>query len=279
MSGRHRALVGIAVGESILQITYTTIGLPIERNSIVHTCGMCGLIVIFMLGNMYSVHLQGRVRDHPLKGTPAQGFIWLELHPMLLVSYVCIGAGFEAMMIQTSPSNSHKFPYMYKLRFWVLGIFFAMLITTMMGALSSDKLRAFRWFPKLAVLCFVLIPVILMIPLVILLHIDGFTDMTVKDQSWIVMIIVFFAHLWHVRLANKCFHHWASPHYDSLPSEEDMRRAQSFVNNPVASEAVPTMQQPTSQTEPSTESNDAHAPSTEKKTDKTPSEPQSTYVV
>eukprot|EP00656_Telonema_subtile_P037437 TRINITY_DN4164_c0_g1_i4.p1 TRINITY_DN4164_c0_g1~~TRINITY_DN4164_c0_g1_i4.p1 ORF type:complete len:257 (+),score=50.25 TRINITY_DN4164_c0_g1_i4:473-1243(+) len=163
---------------------------------------IAGFVILYGLALMYYHHGSGIAQDHVLHKHDSWGsFAWFELHPLFVLSLVCIGAGFEAAY-KVNNLSSQKLGT-FEQNCLIYGLVFNCLISHILRLIHMDRRRSFRLFPKQATLCFVLIPLATTMSLFC-----GFAmhhNQKIYAELILLAALVVLNSLYHVYLATQLF--------------------------------------------------------------------------
>jgi len=217
---RYAAVIAIAFGEGILQLTGATAPDTWEAHTPQVWIAIAGFMILFSLAVIYFQQSNAGAGLHALDSGSmhsASVILWLELHPYLILSLVCIGAGFESSFKANSDSlhGNGKVP-LYELYLLVMGVFANMALSTGMQFLNEEHRKLLIHFPFQGVVLFLVIPFGLSLT-VLCCVCEPVKTYLLYHQLIIIACITCTYCYYHVFLAEYVFSIWAgtAPQQDS----------------------------------------------------------------
>ena len=215
---RYDAVIAIAFGESLLQLTGATSTEVWEPKKAQMLTACFGFVLIYMLGQSY-YHLCSNT-DHALMQSDLRALVWFEMHPLVIFSLVLVGAGFEATHIANDANGQLTDR---ELAGMVLGVLANATFLHILWLLNGDSTRKFSCFPLQATIFFLAIPLGLK-SLVLVCLSDSVKDYQVYNQILLMSVIICVDSMYCAYLANKLFFCSIEAHFTSTRSDIDSKR-------------------------------------------------------
>jgi len=226
-NGRHKSLMAIAFGESILQLTGATNGepwLPSFRSICV---AICGLLTIYMQASMYFHNFTCVDRDHPINNSKLSKFIWMQLQPVVVVGLCLLGASFEAAWAANAFYDAATFDTTTAfglgpaIKCFSYSQFLIAMASCAMGQVGQDRLRAFNRFPKITILFSSVIPITFNGMILVPQFIDSWKHDQMENQYMTMAAIVTISSIYHVRIMHQVFYSCANWKYVCADLKEE----------------------------------------------------------
>jgi len=215
-NGRHKSLMAIAFGESILQLTGATNGEPWLPNFRSICVATSGLLIIYVQASSYFHGFNCVDRDHPVNNSNLSRFIWMQLQPAVVVGLCLLGASFEATWAANANYDAATFDSTTQfgigpgIRCFCYGNFLIAMASCAMGQVGQDRLRELYRFPKHTILFSYVIPITFNCMIFVPIFINRWKHDQLENQFMTMAAIVTISGIYHVRFMQKAFYSCAN---------------------------------------------------------------------
>lgn len=226
-NSRHKALMAIAFGESILQLTGASNGEPWLPNFRSICVAISGLLIIYVQASMYFHTFRCVDRDHPINNSKLSRFIWLQLQPVVVVGLCLLGASFEATWATNANYNADTYDAQESfgagpaIRCFCYSNFLIAMASCAMGQVGQDRLRELNAYPKITILFSWVFPLICNGMILVPQFIESWKHDQMENQFMTMAGIITFSGIYHVRIMQKSFYRYANWETDYAELKEE----------------------------------------------------------
>lgn len=210
-NGRHKALMAIAFGESILQLTGASSSEPWLPNFRSMVSAVTGLLMIYVQASIYFHTFKCVIRDHPINSNKLSRFIWLQMQPVIVVGLCLLGASFEATWGANATYNAETYDVetAYGLgpavRCFCYSNFLIGIASCMMMMVGQDRLRELSAYPFTSLVFHYLLPLVCNGMIIVPQYIDRWKHDSLENQFMSMAAIITFSGFYHVRIMHKAY--------------------------------------------------------------------------